>query len=179
MKIFAVISLLSTLLLLLIFAPLLTGSSRGQDITDPGGTLAGINSVYIFVEPLNEEVENKGITQDVLSAEVERRLREAGIAVAGFDSPDSIPGSPTLYLQVNALADEYIEQCTFSIRLELLQTVHLERNPDSTPFHAPTWGVGGVGIHLTGWRQALIDTVLGYVDQFIDSYFLANPIPQE
>jgi hypothetical protein len=179
MKILAAISLLVSLLLLLIFAPLLTGPSLGQDMSNPGGTLAGIHSVYIYVEPLNEEVESKGITDDVLAAEVERRLREAGIAVAGYDSPDSIPGSPTLYLQVNALADEYIEQCTYAIRLELVQAVRLERNPDSTPFHAPTWGVGGVGIHLKGWRQALIDTVIGYVDQFIDAYFLANPTPEE
>jgi hypothetical protein len=157
----------------------MTDSSLGQDNSNPGGTLAGIQSIYIYVEPLNEAIRSKGITDDVLSAEVERRLREAGIPVTSYESPDSIPGSPTLYLQVNALADEYIEQCTYAIRLELVQAVRLERNPDSTPFYAPTWGVGGVGTHLKGWRHALIDTVIGYVDQFIDAYFLANPYPEE
>ncbi len=179
MKIFAAISLLIASLFLLIFAPLITDPSLGQNTTEPGGTLTGIERVYIYVEPLAPEVESKGITSGVLSAEVERRLRQAGIAVASFEIPDSIPGTPTLYLQVNALADEYIEQCTYAIRLELTQTVRLERNLDSTPIHAPTWGVGGVGIRLKGWRQAIIDDVLGYVDQFIDAYFLANPGVEE
>jgi hypothetical protein len=179
MKIFATASLFIVSLFMLILAPLMTGSSLGQDTPDPGSTLTGIQSVYIFVEPLAAEVENKGITHEVLAAEVERRLRQAGVGVTSFESPDSIPGTPTLYLQVTALTEEHIEQCTYAIRLELTQSVHLDRNPALTPFHAPTWGAGGVGIQLKGWRQAIIDDVISYVDQFVDAYFLANPTLEE
>jgi len=179
MKIFAAISFLVASLLLLVFAPIVTGPSRGQPAPEAAATLAGIRSVYIYVEPLSPEVESRGITSDVLAAHVERRLREAGIDISSFELPDSVPGSPTLYLQVNALVDEYIEQCTYAIRLELTQAVRLERIPDATPFFAPTWGTGGITIHLMGWRQAIIDDVIRYVDQFIDAYFLENPVNED
>jgi hypothetical protein len=175
MKIFITSSLFLASLFLLILAPVWTGSSPGEETPAQGGTLAGIQGVYVYVEPLDTDVENKGVTHKVISSEVELRLRRAGINVIRYESPDSIPGTPTLYVQVNALADEYIEQCSYAIRLELTQVVHLERNSGLAPFHAPTWGVGGIGIHLKGWRRALIDDVISYVDQFIDDYYLANP----
>jgi hypothetical protein len=75
---------------------------------------------------------------------------------------------------VTAVIDEYVEHCAYSIRLELTQTVRLERNPDVTVAGVPTWSTGGVGVYGKGWRQTLIDDVGGYVDQFIDTFAETN-----
>jgi hypothetical protein len=138
--------------------------------------LKELEGVYIYVEPLVAEGEEKGISDLVLGAEVELRLREAGIPIL-YPDPDGQRAldKPTLYLQVTLILDEHVDECVYAIRLELTQTVKLERDENAPAFPAATWGVGGVGIGGRKWRQALIDDVVGFTDQFVESYIAANP----
>lgn len=164
------IGILTTLLCLL--------ASQSYAENAPGAVprLAGLEGVYVYVEPLGSEVEEKGITQSVLSAQVELRLREAGIPVFYSDA-DSLVVWPTpmLYLQVTALPGHFVDECVYAIRLELTQAVRLDRDGDVPAFPAATWADGGVGIGGRGWRQTLIDDVVGFTDHFIASYVAANP----
>jgi hypothetical protein len=137
--------------------------------------MADLPGVQIYVEPMSKDMEEKGMTDFVLSVEVERRLKEAGVAILRPEVDDPTPGSPMLYLTVTTVFDELVEQCAYAIRLELTQTVHLDRDPDSTLDNVATWSVGGVGVYSKGWHQAIIDDVLGYTDQFIEAYFTTNP----
>ncbi len=144
---------------------------------EPAGamnSLAGLSGIAIFVEPVATDMGEKGMTTFVFSVEIERRLKEAGVRVLHLDYDDPIDGNPTLYLVVTAVIDEHVEHCAYSIRLELTQTVQLERNPDVTVVGVPTWSTGGVGVYGKGWRQAVIDDVGGYMDQFIEAYAAAN-----
>jgi hypothetical protein len=135
-----------------------------------------MSGVAIYVEPLAAEVMEKGITDGVLAAEVERRLRQAGVEVFNIESPKPAPGDPVLYLTVDFLIDEHIGQFFYAIRLELTQSVHLERDDGVPVLHAPTWSVGGVGVYNKGWRAAIVEDVLAFSDDFIDAYFAANPV---
>lgn len=154
---------------------LLTGSSFGQNSAHTRSSLAGLGGVMIRVEPTAEELADKGMTDFVFAVEIERRLKEAGIAVINPEASEPEPGRPTLYLEVTALIDDYVDQVSYAIRLELTQAVRLDRDLDSKEFHVATWSVGGMGVYAKGWRQAMIDDVLGYTDEFIDAYFKANP----
>ncbi|MDH3215231.1 MAG: hypothetical protein OEN01_02935 [Candidatus Krumholzibacteria bacterium] len=166
----ALLCLSSIALLVVLLDP-----ASAQNSAETRATLIDLAGVSIYVEPPAKALEEKGMTDFVLEVEVERRLKEAGVPVLDFDIQDPPPGMPTLYLEVTAVIDEAVEQISYAIRLELTQSVRLERDPTSDGLYAPTWSVGGVGVYAKGWREAIIDDVLSYTDQFINAYFSANP----
>ena len=137
-------------------------------------SLTDLPGVAIFVEPVTKELEEKGMTTFVFSVEVERRLKQAGVRVLNIEFDKPVAGNPTLYLAVTAVIDEYVDHCAYSIRLELTQNVALERRPSTTVEAIATWSTGGVGVYAKGWRQAILDDVGDYTDQFIDAYLAAN-----
>lgn len=150
--------------------------TRGQDAPPPPNeTLAGIPAVSVWVDSLAPIVADKGITAGVLGAAVVAQLKSAGIDVLNLDATQPVPGAPTLYLVVVTLMDEGVDQVVYSIRLSLAQAVRLDRDPDVLVPLAPTWSVSGVGVAMSGWRDAMIADVVNYTDQFIDAYFAANP----
>jgi hypothetical protein len=114
------------------------------------------------------------MTTFVFSVELERLLKQAGVRVLNTEFEPAVEGNPTLYLSVTAVIDDYVEHCAYSIRLELTQTVSLERKPDTTIESVATWSTGGVGVYAKGWRQAMLDDVGNYTDQFIDAYLAVN-----
>lgn len=146
----------------------------GQNSEYSRSTLADIESVTIFVEPLSEALEAKGMTHEVLAAHVERSLRQAGIPVVAADDP-SAASTPVLYVGVTAILDEAPVRCSYSVRVELMQPVRVERLPHIEPAIMSTWSVGGLGVGMTGWRQVLIDDVVAYTEQFIAAYREINP----
>jgi hypothetical protein len=150
------------------------GQCRADNSTGAVNSLAGLPGVAIFVEPVAKDLEETGMAAFVFRVEIERRLKEAGVRVLNLEYDDPIEGDPTLYLAVTAVVDEYVEHCAYSIRLELTQTVRLERNPEVTVTGVPTWSTGGVGVYGKGWRQTMIDDVGGYVDQFTDTFAATN-----
>jgi hypothetical protein len=115
------------------------------------------------------------MTEDVFRVEVERCLKENGVKVLNPAVDDIEQGNPILYLDITTVFEEGIERCQYGIRLELTQTVRLERNPGHAVFHVPTWSVGGIGIYQVGWREALIDDVVGFTEQFVEAFYQANP----
>lgn len=160
----------------LTLALLLTVPLHGQD--EPPrvpSTFEGLRGVMIDVEPPAPDLEEKGITAFVISTAVEKRLKESGVPVFPSDNPRLAPGFPALYVQVVTMYDEVSKQCTWSIRVELNQFVRMERDPETVAVAASTWGVGGIGSEAKNWRQALLDDVLNYVDQFVEAFAEANP----
>jgi len=164
--------MLSILFILLTFSQ--AGPCHADELTGAANSLAGLPGVAIFVEPVAKDLEETGMAAFVFRVEIERRLKEAGVRVLNLEYDDPVDGDPTLYLVVTAVVDEYVEHCAYSIRLELTQTVRLERNPDLAVVGVPTWSTGGVGVQGKGWRQAMMDDVGGYVDQFIDTFERTN-----
>ena len=160
---------LASVVALLSFAP-----AAGQNSEETPSTLTGIEGVAIFVDSVSTELFDGGIRSDNLAAEVERVLREEGIAVLKEHS-DPVPGSPTLYVEVVAVMQEAPEMVAFSVRMELMQTVLLERAPEEESRLLTTWGTGGTGLYGREWRTALIDDVVVYAQEFAAAYWAANP----
>jgi hypothetical protein len=154
---------------------LLSVPSHGQDTVESRDTLAGLAGVAIEVVPTAPQLDERGMTAYVIEAEVERRLKEAGIPVLQPDAPELVPGLQTLYVEVLGIVDEYSDQCTWSVRVEVDQAVRLERNPDTIPFLSPTWSATGLGYQTKEWRKGIINDVLAYTDRFIEAFTAANP----
>jgi hypothetical protein len=154
---------------------LLLTPTHGQDAPSPPTTFEGLGGVTIMIEPPSEKLAEAGITETVLRAAVERRLKDAGVPVHPPGDPELAPGFPALYLQVITIFDDYSKQCTWSIRVELNQFVRMERNPDTVAVAASTWSVGGIGFQTRKWRDALLADVERYVDAFIETMAASNP----
>jgi hypothetical protein len=130
-------------------------------------TLKGIPAVKVVVAPTILEGEWDRLRTDELETDVERRLREAGIAV--------LPSATeVLYIEVEARKTSGSPRYACSTRVELLQSVSLVREPGLTVF-APTWGLGRVEEVSAYNLRSLRVTVGELVDSFIQAYREQNP----
>ncbi len=130
-------------------------------------SLKGITQVRVNVVP--PDVEADGLTKQQLQADVEQRLRQAGIALA----PINVDTAPVLWV---VLAIDKVPGLSFyaaSIRVELFQFVRVSLN--MVGLGAPTWGLEGIGsvpvddpTELRSWTQS-------FVDRFIEAYLEQNP----
>ncbi|UCH84448.1 MAG: hypothetical protein JSW50_01795 [Candidatus Latescibacterota bacterium] len=157
----------------LLFSPLQV-LAQNSEVTR--ATLVGLPGVMVYVDSLAQHLVVRGMTEDVFRVEIERRLLEGGVKLLNPAVDGAVPGNPILYLGITTLFDEGVERCHYAIRLELTQTARLERNPGFAVFNVPTWSVGGIGVYQIEWRKAMIDDVLGFTEEFIEAFFMANPL---
>lgn len=154
-------------------------AAAAQNTPETRATLAGLEGVAMQVVPVPVDLADRGITTMVLAVEVERVLKEGGVPINYPVPPDTVAEGPYLSLEVVALLDPYVDQVVYSIRLEFVQAVVLDRDETHRVYSAPTWSVGGTGVYSDGWRQAIIDDVVAFTGQFVEAYNLANPPPEQ
>ena len=164
--------MLSTLAVVLI--ALSAGPALGQEPMTAHPALADLGGVAIAVEPVDSALADKGMTTFVFSVQLERALKDRGVPVLNIEGGETAPGDPTLYLTVTAVVDDRVDHCAYSLRLELTQNVNLERNPVTRLVRVPTWTIGGVGVYGKGWRQAMLDDLVRFTDEFALAYEAAN-----
>ncbi len=152
---------------LLASSPRVSAPAWPLNTPEARASLKGIPQVRVNVVP--PDVEGDGLTKEQLQADVEQRLRQAGIALA----PMTVGEAPVLWV---VLAIDKVPGLAFyaaSIRVELFQFVRVSRN--MVGLGAPTWGLEGIGsvpvddpAELRSWAQA-------FVDRFIEAYLEQNP----
>jgi hypothetical protein len=130
-------------------------------------TLRGIKEVNVVIEPIEPEIQNLGLAQAQVQADVEARLREVNIAVAS----DIARGRPAIYLYVQVIRPEKIDRLFYSISLSLLQNVILERDPN-VKTNTDTWLVRLLG--MSSETEAIRADIRSLLDQFIEDYRKAN-----
>ena len=157
----------------------LTGTSRGQNSVVTRATMLGLPGVAIVVDSLSTEMLEKGMIPEVFRIKIVLKLMEAGIPILDPEAEQPVPGNPVLLLGITTVFDDAAGQCMYGICLELTQTVHLARNPFLVADNVPTWSVEGIGISGARWRDALIDDVLGFTEEFVDAFTEANPIIEQ
>ena len=117
---------------------------RSTPLAEPKDTLRGLKGVMVFIEDIDMDVENHGLTKSHLKKEVESRLREADIPVPTADEAFNMPGKPYLYLHLTT-HNTGIELYSYSIRIEFNQDVCMIRDP-SIRSSATAWIANIVGI---------------------------------
>jgi len=130
-------------------------------------TLRGIKEVNLVIESIEPEIQNLGLTQAQVQADVEAKLREANIAVA----PDIERGRPAVYLYVQVIRPERINRLFYSISLSVLQNVILERDPN-VKTNTDTWVARILG--MSSGTQAIRADIRSLLDQFIEDFGKAN-----
>ena len=168
--------------LLFVLGVVLATPSFAQNNAPSCSTMVGVPGVAIYVDSLSVEMIEKGMTEGVFAVEIERLFLEAGVPVLRPDVNEEdreVPGNPVLYVGITTVFQLGGAQCLYGIRVEFTQTVRLERNPEHIVEHVPTWGVGGMGVYASGWRDAILEDVQEFTRQFIAAYAKANPIVEK
>lgn len=137
-------------------------------------TLRGLSGVEIEIAPVSPELEDAGVTRQLLQAEVEQQVRRAGIAVFVFTSQEAStrPDIAFFAISVSALSHD-LGVYAYSVDLALYQSATLLR--DSTPLSVPTWTTGSLGLVGESRLRTIVKTVSTSVDHFIQAYRAVNP----
>jgi hypothetical protein len=151
----------------------LASNAFAQDDADTRPTLRGFPGVYVVVEPLSPQIENKELTTDQLQKDAEAKIRTAGMKILSKEEFLRTPGKPYLYVNVNiSILRTQITRYIFYVRVEFNQEVSLMKNP-GTIVPAATWSTGGWGIDFS--LENIRNTVKNQVDKFVNAYLAANP----
>jgi len=142
-------------------------------------SLRGIGGIYVLVGKLSPDLAAAGIIDADLEAEVEIRLKKAGIKVLEEREALALPGQPLLYIQIGGTKVVDLPMYVISLNSALSQRVTLERD-GAIRCAANTWSVSGVTAAATQSLNQKIKSALASVaDQFIKDYLSANPRPQK
>jgi hypothetical protein len=145
---------------------------RSTQLAEPQDTLRGLKGVMVFIEDIDTDVENHGLTKVLLKRKVESRLRQADIPVLTRDEAFDIPGKPYLYLSLTT-HNTGVELYSYSILMEFNQDVCMVRDP-SVRASATTWVANVVGIVGAANLPAVTEDVIVLTDKFIHDYLGAN-----
>jgi hypothetical protein len=153
-----------------IFSSLSSGMAKESD-KQSRTSLVAIKGVGVIVEDLAPDAEQEGFSTQLIQADVEQKLRAAGIKVLTDAELANVPGMP--YLCVNIFTFRDAEQYAFHITLELKQMVSLVRKPGVKQSLA-TWKISGGGTVGAMKLSELRSFVKEYVDRFISAWKAAN-----
>jgi len=145
---------------------------RSTQLAEPQDTLRGLKGIMVFVEDIDSDVENHGLTKVLLKRKVESRLGQAEIPVLTADEAFNMPGKPYLYLNLTT-HNTGIGLYSYSIRIEFNQDVCIIREP-SVKTTATTWNADVVGIVGAANLPAVTEDVIVLTDKFIRDYLAAN-----
>ena len=137
-------------------------------------TLAGLQDVYVVVEPIKDEVERDGLRRDQVSTDVELKLRQAAITVLSREQAPFPAGTAFLYVNVHAFKSPGVDLYAYSVEVQVHQHVRLIRDPTVTVL-TPTWSVGSLGLAGSERLGSIRDVVRDQMDKFINAYLAANP----
>lgn len=135
-------------------------------------TLRGLKGLVVIVETVKSDAEADGLMVDDIQAEVESKLKQAGVPILPHDEWRTTIGRPWLYVSVNTI--KYLFSYFFSIDVQLKQDVTLPRRPSISTSSA-TWEMGSIGFVAVPELPAKIkESVAMYVDNFISDFLAVN-----
>jgi hypothetical protein len=169
------------------FLLVMAGVARGAS-ENHRESLRGLTGVSVRVERLSENAKQDGLDERSIQSDAEQKLKQAGIAVLTASQAAQDPGSPTLYIFVNAKLLFYPTGVTFDpagraynsppyvvrATVSLLQNVVSPRDPNLRLREVKTWDAG----YLTSLDPALLKqtrtTVGDLVNEFIADWRTVN-----
>jgi hypothetical protein len=145
--------------------------ASANDSETERASLTGLTSLSVVVEDLAAAAGKSGLAGATLQADVERRLRQAGISL----TPDS---DAYLYVRVTVGDPGGSLPLAYVVDVSLMQTVTLPRGLKTrTPLQCPTWWVNNLGMSgADRIRVVVTDRVGEFADQFVRAYRSVNPL---
>ncbi len=158
------------------FSVALAAPALALDTPNERITLVGLTGVHVVVYDMGGEGERAGLGPSSLQAELEQRLRKAGLRALGASDALKSASRPTLELRLKLVrSHEAPPLYVYSVDLALRQQIQLARNRTIESF-AITWSdppeVGAVErVRVSVVR----DAIRAKVEQFVSAWQAANP----
>jgi hypothetical protein len=158
-------------LVLSLTSPLLALDTPNERIT-----LVGLTAVHVVVYDLRAEGDRESLTRSSLQAEVEGRLRLAGLRPLGAADAMRSAGRPTLELRVNVSRSTGAPNLyVYSVDLALRQQIQLTR-ARTIESYAITWSEPpDFGTVDATQFSRIMNAVRAKVEQFLVAWRAANP----
>ena len=141
-------------------------------------SLRGVQVMTVDISCSRDAID-AGLTEDDEGKTVEKQIEEAGIKVMPKKLWSKVPGRCQLKVTIHVYKPSDFETFIYNLRLYFVQTVALERSPQTT-VDATTWELTRLA---HGPKNKLAETVREnletMVDSFIKDYRAANPQPGE
>jgi hypothetical protein len=138
----------------------------------------GLKCVYVQVNPIDFNTEQKGIVASQLREETERQLKKAGIEVLSDEEFNRFKISLkyplarlVLSVSINEIPAESTSLDVSDITVEVQQAVQLGRNATISMF-ATTWERNQISL---GGSAEVQGKIRAFVAEFITAYTSANP----
>jgi hypothetical protein len=137
-------------------------------------SLRGLTGVSVRVERLSGSANQDGLDARLIQTDAEQKLKKAGIAVLTAAQAAQEPGSPVLYISVNARLPYNSAPYALMITVAVLQDVVSARDPNLKLREVKTWDAG----YLTALDPSLLKqarTMVGdLVDEFVNDWRSVN-----
>jgi hypothetical protein len=105
-------------------------------------SLRGLRGLFVYVDPLNKDLESGGLSKSQVQTEVEAILRRSSIIIES--EPQSSESFANLAIVIDTVKHRQ-GPLIYSVEVSLLQKVRLARTPDAGVFPAQTWSVKAIG----------------------------------
>jgi len=136
-------------------------------------SLKGLTGFAVVVEDVGSK-KTAGVDPAKIKANVEAKLKTAGIKTMSNDEALKAPGSPHLSVNLDSITAKD-GTVSFELTLEVLQACTLARDSSMKVPACNTWSRGKVGRANSG-IPAFIDTqIASEVDAFLRAYAEVNP----
>lgn len=99
--------------------------AAGSDAT----VLRGIQTFYVNVTSLAPQIEQKGLTSQILRNDFESKLRQAGVKILALEEATTVTNPTALMLRVNIAADRAMSVFAFDVGVELWENCVPLRKP--------------------------------------------------
>jgi len=133
-------------------------------------SLTGLTAVSVVVEDLSEIARKSGLVGATLQADVERRLRQAGISVTS-------DADAYVYVHVTVADPGPSLPLPYVVEVALMQEVTLPRGVKTrTPLQTATWWLNSLGMSGPDrLRTGVSDKVAEFADNFVRAFRSVNP----
>ena len=133
-------------------------------------SLTGLTTVSVVVEDLSEMAKKSGLVGATLQADVERRLRQAGISVTS-------DADAYVYVHVTVADPGPSLPLPYMVEVALMQEVTLPRGVKTrTPLQTATWWLNSLGMSGPDrLRTGVSDKVAEFADNFVRAFRSVNP----
>jgi hypothetical protein len=136
-------------------------------------SLKGLTGFAVMVEDVGSK-KTAGVDPAKIKANVEAKLKTAGIKILSEDEAAKAPGNQRLNINLDSITGKD-GTVSFELTLEVLQACSLARDPNMKFTACNTWSRGKVGRANSGIPAFIDQQIASEVDAFLRAYAEVNP----
>jgi len=141
---------------------------------DHMASLRGITGVAVRFEPVSDDARYDGLNPQTIQVDVEQSLKKAGIKVLTAAEGLAEPGSPTLYVRINAKVPWNGSEYSVNATIALLQDAVSARDSSLKLRQVKTWDAGYLTVVPRADMRRMRNIAKDLMDEFIRDWQKAN-----